>query len=176
MEKNCIAYILLIIRSWMTFLCHNKSDSFLHSQNQKCFAFKCNVIRKNTHLMWPYLMQCFKLHWLQLYVISNLFLLQVVVIPWHEIATSRPFWAIMASTFCSSYSFFTLLTELPTYFNKILHFDMSKVRKIKKTQKWMLLFFNDNDFIKKIKIFFRMASVQQCHMLWWSSPLFLGAL
>ncbi|XP_045138963.1 sialin-like isoform X2 [Portunus trituberculatus] len=50
---------------------------------------------------------------------------KVVAIPWRHIATSPPFWAIMASSFCYNYSFYTLLTELPTYFNKILHFDMS---------------------------------------------------
>ncbi|XP_063878458.1 sialin-like isoform X1 [Scylla paramamosain] len=50
---------------------------------------------------------------------------KVVAIPWRHIATSQPFWAIMASSFCYNFSFYTLLTELPTYFNKILHFDMS---------------------------------------------------
>ncbi|XP_050724060.1 putative inorganic phosphate cotransporter [Eriocheir sinensis] len=51
---------------------------------------------------------------------------KAVAIPWRAIATSRPFWAIVASSLCYSYSFYTLLTELPTFFNVILHFDMSK--------------------------------------------------
>lgn len=51
---------------------------------------------------------------------------KTTAIPWRDIATSRPFWAIMAAGFCYNFCFYTLLTELPTYFNNILHFDMGK--------------------------------------------------
>ncbi|XP_050723271.1 sialin-like isoform X3 [Eriocheir sinensis] len=51
---------------------------------------------------------------------------KAVAIPWKDIATSKPFWAIMAASFCYNFSFYTLLTELPTFFHNILHFDMNK--------------------------------------------------
>lgn len=50
---------------------------------------------------------------------------KVVTIPWRHIATSVPFWAIMAASFCDNFSFYTLLTELPTYFSNILHLDIN---------------------------------------------------
>ncbi|XP_045138893.1 LOW QUALITY PROTEIN: sialin-like [Portunus trituberculatus] len=50
---------------------------------------------------------------------------KVEAIPWQHIVTSVPFWAIMAASFCDNFSFYTLLTELPTYFSNMLHFDIA---------------------------------------------------
>nr|CAI5843727.1 unnamed protein product [Callosobruchus analis] len=44
--------------------------------------------------------------------------------PWREIATSLPCWAILICHFGSLWGFWTMLTEIPTYMDKILHFDI----------------------------------------------------
>lgn len=36
-------------------------------------------------------------------------------VPWKEIWTSAPVWAIIVAHFCESWGFFTLLTELPSF-------------------------------------------------------------
>jgi MFS transporter, ACS family, solute carrier family 17 (sodium-dependent inorganic phosphate cotransporter), other len=36
-------------------------------------------------------------------------------VPWREIWTSAPVWAIIVAHFCESWGFFTLLTELPSF-------------------------------------------------------------
>ncbi|XP_055338444.1 sialin-like [Paramacrobiotus metropolitanus] len=44
--------------------------------------------------------------------------------PWRKALTSRPFIAVMLCHFVFSWTFFTLMTNLPTYLNNVLHFDM----------------------------------------------------
>uniref|UniRef100_A0A1I8P2I3 Major facilitator superfamily (MFS) profile domain-containing protein n=1 Tax=Stomoxys calcitrans TaxID=35570 RepID=A0A1I8P2I3_STOCA len=45
-------------------------------------------------------------------------------IPWRAIMTSVPLWAILITQCGQSWAFYTQLTELPTYMNNILHFDI----------------------------------------------------
>ncbi|XP_076046211.1 putative inorganic phosphate cotransporter [Oratosquilla oratoria] len=47
-----------------------------------------------------------------------------LAVPWREIFTSRPFYALAILHFGNSWGFYTLLTELPTYLSNIQHFDM----------------------------------------------------
>ena len=58
-------------------------------------------------------------------------------IPFKAIFTSVPFWAIMITHSCQNWGFYTLLSELPTYMNKILHFDIKEVRNL--WDKWFFL-------------------------------------
>ena len=48
-------------------------------------------------------------------------------IPYKAIFTSVPFYAILIAHCCQNWGFYTLLTELPTYMSKILHFDIKEV-------------------------------------------------
>ena len=48
-------------------------------------------------------------------------------VPWKEIFTSVPFWGVAIVHFGINWGFYTLLSELPTYFDQIQHFDMSSV-------------------------------------------------
>lgn len=43
---------------------------------------------------------------------------------------SVPLWAIIVTQMCSNWSFYTLLTSLPTYMNDILHFDLQSVSRL----------------------------------------------
>ncbi|XP_056640333.1 putative inorganic phosphate cotransporter isoform X2 [Diorhabda carinulata] len=45
--------------------------------------------------------------------------------PWRDILTSVPFWAILICHFGDLWGFWTLLTEIPTYMDKILKFDIA---------------------------------------------------
>ncbi|XP_055847000.1 sialin-like [Episyrphus balteatus] len=45
-------------------------------------------------------------------------------IPWLSLLTSLPLWAIMITQFGWMWTFLTLITELPTYMDQILHFDI----------------------------------------------------
>ncbi|XP_055913577.1 sialin-like isoform X2 [Eupeodes corollae] len=45
-------------------------------------------------------------------------------IPWLALLTSPPLWAIMVTQFGWMWTFLTLITELPTYMDQILHFDI----------------------------------------------------
>ncbi|XP_052806068.1 vesicular glutamate transporter 1-like [Mya arenaria] len=44
--------------------------------------------------------------------------------PWRSILTSLPVWAIVAAHFAENWGFYTWLTELPTFMNNVLHFNM----------------------------------------------------
>lgn len=44
--------------------------------------------------------------------------------PWKAIFTSVPLWATFATQFGSNYCFWTLLTQIPTYMNYVMHFDI----------------------------------------------------
>ena len=48
-------------------------------------------------------------------------------IPIRAIFTSRPFYAILIVHCAQNWGFYTLLTELPTYLNEILHFNLKEV-------------------------------------------------
>lgn len=45
-------------------------------------------------------------------------------IPWLSLLTSVPLWAILVTQFGWMWTFLTLITELPTYMDQILHFDI----------------------------------------------------
>lgn len=45
-------------------------------------------------------------------------------IPWKSILTSVPLWAILITQCGQGWAFYTQLTELPTYMDQILHFDI----------------------------------------------------
>lgn len=47
-------------------------------------------------------------------------------VPWLSILTSRGVWLLALVKFCASWSFYTLLTELPSYLSNVLHFDIQK--------------------------------------------------
>ncbi|XP_054930211.1 sialin-like [Dermacentor andersoni] len=47
-------------------------------------------------------------------------------VPWLSILTSRGVWLCALVKFCASWSFYTLLTELPSYLSNVLHFDIQK--------------------------------------------------
>lgn len=47
-------------------------------------------------------------------------------IPWRSIFTCVPLWAILVTQCGQSWAFYTQLTELPTYMNNILHFDIQQ--------------------------------------------------
>lgn len=49
-------------------------------------------------------------------------------IPWRAIVTSGPLWAIVVAHFSYNWTFYTLLTLLPTYMNDILGFSIQQVR------------------------------------------------
>ena len=51
-----------------------------------------------------------------------------VPVPWKEILTCPEFYSLAAMHFGYNWGFYTLLTELPTYLDKILHFSLSNVR------------------------------------------------
>ncbi|KAG4075528.1 hypothetical protein HA402_003353 [Bradysia odoriphaga] len=46
-------------------------------------------------------------------------------VPWLAIATSVPFYAIIISHFAENWGLYTMLTQLPTYMNHSLNFDLS---------------------------------------------------
>lgn len=47
-------------------------------------------------------------------------------VPWGSVFTSLPMWAITITQCGQSWAFYTLLTELPTYMDLILHFDVQQ--------------------------------------------------
>ncbi|GFR20905.1 vesicular glutamate transporter 2.1 [Trichonephila clavata] len=47
-----------------------------------------------------------------------------MAIPWKDIFTSFPMWAVIVSHFGQNFGFLILLTEMPTYLSTILHFDI----------------------------------------------------
>jgi len=48
-------------------------------------------------------------------------------IPWTSILKSLPLWAIVVAHFSYNWTFYTLLTLLPTYMNDILGFSIQQV-------------------------------------------------
>lgn len=50
-------------------------------------------------------------------------------IPWKHIFTSMPLWALIIAHCGYNWGFWTLLTEIPSFMNYIMKFDMKSVRK-----------------------------------------------
>ena len=48
-------------------------------------------------------------------------------VPWKAILTSGPFWAILFCQTLETWGLYTLLHEIPTYMQNVLHFDMKQV-------------------------------------------------
>jgi hypothetical protein len=48
-------------------------------------------------------------------------------IPWKAIFHSRQVWAIIVVQFCQSWSFWLLITWLPTYYKDMFHIDMKHI-------------------------------------------------
>ncbi|XP_067877196.1 sialin isoform X2 [Heterodontus francisci] len=48
-------------------------------------------------------------------------------VPWGSLWTSLPLWAIIVPHFCYNWTFYTLLTLLPTYMEEILQFDIKEM-------------------------------------------------
>ena len=47
---------------------------------------------------------------------------------------SGPLWAIILSQMCANWSYYTLLTSLPTYMDTVLHFDLRQVTYAQETR------------------------------------------
>ena len=58
-------------------------------------------------------------------------------IPWKQIITSAPVWAIAVTHVTQSFGFYVLFTELPTYMKNVLNWDL----KTKVNQKFLIEFF-----------------------------------
>ncbi|XP_065056227.1 vesicular glutamate transporter 2.1-like isoform X2 [Rhopilema esculentum] len=51
---------------------------------------------------------------------------KLTTVPWKELLTSVPVWAIIIAHFAGNWGYYTLLTSLPTYFKLMLKFDLQK--------------------------------------------------
>jgi len=49
---------------------------------------------------------------------------QISPTPWKKIFTSIPVWALIITHFGQNWGFLTILTELPSYFQKVIHLDI----------------------------------------------------
>ncbi|KAH1021983.1 hypothetical protein HUJ04_011459 [Dendroctonus ponderosae] len=49
-------------------------------------------------------------------------------VPWKKIFTSIPLWAVFLAQTGNNYAFWTLLTQIPSYMNHVMHFDIKNVR------------------------------------------------
>ncbi|XP_018906661.2 sialin isoform X2 [Bemisia tabaci] len=49
-----------------------------------------------------------------------------VPVPWKNIVTSMPVWAIVCAHFCENWGFYTLLTQLPTFMKDTLNFNLAE--------------------------------------------------
>ena len=48
-------------------------------------------------------------------------------VPWKSLVTSVPLWAILIAQTGDCWGIYTLLSEMPTYMSRVLHFDMQSV-------------------------------------------------
>lgn len=48
-------------------------------------------------------------------------------VPWREIFTSKPFWALVVTNCFGNFVWYFLLTQLPLYMNKMLRFNIKSV-------------------------------------------------
>jgi hypothetical protein len=61
------------------------------------------------------------------YGTNDIFNLQKRQTPWIDIFTSLPMWAVVVAHCGQNWGFWTLLTEMPSYMNSILKFDLKSV-------------------------------------------------
>lgn len=61
------------------------------------------------------------------YDTNDIFNLQKRQTPWIAIFTSLPMWAVVVAHCGQNWGFWTLLTEMPSYMNSILKFDLKSV-------------------------------------------------
>jgi hypothetical protein len=61
------------------------------------------------------------------YDTNDIFNLQKRQTPWIDIFTSLPMWAVVIAHCGQNWGFWTLLTEMPSYMNSILKFDLKSV-------------------------------------------------
>ncbi|KAF0305398.1 Vesicular glutamate transporter 2 [Amphibalanus amphitrite] len=47
-------------------------------------------------------------------------------LPWKEVMTSPPVWALIITSFCNNWGFYTLLSDLPQYYSNVQHKDISQ--------------------------------------------------
>lgn len=47
-------------------------------------------------------------------------------VPWRQLLTSMPVWAIIITHGCSVFGYFTVVNQLPTYMKDVLKFDIKK--------------------------------------------------
>lgn len=52
---------------------------------------------------------------------------QNVITPWRSILTSGPFWALVVVQCAQNYGFYTLLTQIPSYLNYVMEFNIKTV-------------------------------------------------
>ena len=62
--------------------------------------------------------------------INNIFNLQKHQTPWVDILTSLPMLAVLIAHCGNNWGYFTLLTEMPSFMNSILKFDLKSVSHI----------------------------------------------
>ena len=53
--------------------------------------------------------------------------IQVTGMPWLKIFTSGPVWALIIANFCTDWGLYTYLTNIPTFYNEVLFFDIQSV-------------------------------------------------
>ena len=56
-----------------------------------------------------------------------LILFQFNALPWSDILSSSPVWAIVCGHFGACWGYYTLFTGMPTYFKDVLDFDIEQV-------------------------------------------------
>lgn len=57
-------------------------------------------------------------------------------VPWRCMFRSKACWAVGAANVGHAWGFYTLLTELPSYMDNILHFNMKQVGATKHNVDW----------------------------------------
>ncbi|KAL3857471.1 hypothetical protein ACJMK2_012139 [Sinanodonta woodiana] len=63
----------------------------------------------------------------KIYILQNRKTVQKVDrTPWKEIFTSRPFYAVLIAHFCYNWTFYSIITLLPTYMKEVLKFDVKQ--------------------------------------------------
>ena len=50
--------------------------------------------------------------------------------PWLKIATSGPVWALIVANFSTDWGLYTFLTNIPSFYNEVLYFDIRSVSEI----------------------------------------------
>ncbi|XP_034244522.1 sialin isoform X2 [Thrips palmi] len=51
---------------------------------------------------------------------------ETLAVPWRQLLTSGPVWAIVLTHVASIYGFFTVVNQLPTFMKKVLHFNIKQ--------------------------------------------------